>query len=140
VKLSSIVARISEEVSAYKLVGGAAEFVRAAEGLMSVPAAFVLPASETASENEFASQVVQQNVRVQFEVLLALRNLSDSGGASATDELLPLRHATRQALLNWVPEGAEEGCEFRSGQMLQFVNGTLWWQDRYSTAYIIRSD
>lgn len=139
-KLNSIIDRIGQEVAALKLVGGAVEFEKASQGLTALPAAFVLPANERASDNDFMAQVVQQQVTLQFVVMIAVRNLSDREGVGAVEALQPVRHATRQALLNWVPEGADEGIEFQSGSMLQFSNSDLWWQDFYTTAYLIRSE
>ncbi len=137
--LAPIAMRLQDEVPALKLTGGAAEFERATQQLAAMPAAFVLPASETGEASPFMSQIVQQNVLLQFVVLIAVRNLSDDDGTAAVESLDPIRNAVRDALLNWTPEGAEQGCEFRAGAMLRFSNGVLWWQDTYATAYIIRS-
>lgn len=138
-KLASIVARLADRVPAFKLVGGAAEFERAQQALAALPAAFVLPAKDLAQQNQFMGQMVQQQVATRFVVLLAVRNLADGDGAAATDSLEPIRIATRNALLNWTPDGALDGCDYASGDLLAFANGTLWWQDFFNTAYTIRS-
>jgi hypothetical protein len=139
VKLNSIMARLVDEVPSFRLVGGAAEFERAANALAALPAAFVLPATDTAEENNFMGQLVQQKVTLRFAVLIAARNLADDEGAAAVESLEPLRAAVRDALLNWRPDGADDGCEYANGSLVAFTNGTLWWQDFFTTTYIIRS-
>lgn len=137
--LASIIAHLVDAVPALKLVGGAAQFERAAAGLAALPAAFVLPAKETAEESPFMDQTVQQLVAVEFVVLVAARNLTDDEGAAAIESLETVRKAIRSALLNWAPDTISHGCEFLSGEILAFENGVLWWQDTYRTAYLIRS-
>ena len=139
--LEPVITRL-KEVSALALVGGAADFGKAIESLQKYPAAFVLPAREDAEPNEMMSQLVQQLVTSEFAVVVAVRNLSDRDGRAAIESLEPVRHAVRDALLNWQPtidEEEAEGCEFRRGEIVRFEASFLWWQDTYSTRYIIRS-
>ncbi len=137
--LESIVDRLASEVAPLKLVGGAAKFIEAKENLPVSPAAFVIPGSETAGDNPFMAQMVEQRVGFEFVVVLAVRNLVDSKGASAVDDLEQFRKPIADALLNWMPDGADEGCEFRGGILMDFINGVLWWADTFSTAYTRRS-
>lgn len=138
-RIASIIERLAARVPALKLAGGAASFERSAPALTTMPAAFVLPARETASANPFAAQLVQQEVTAEFVVLIAVRNLADDEGAAALEALAPVREAVLTALLGWVPDDAEAGCEYVAGDLLQFANGVIWWQDTYSTNFIVRS-
>lgn len=104
-----------------------------------MPAAFVLPAAESAETSPFMDQVVQQNVASEFAVLIAVRNLADDEGAAAVESLEPVRVVIRNALLGWQPATDYNGCEYRAGELVAFDNGVLWWQDRYTTGYVIRS-
>lgn len=126
-------------VAGLKLVGGAADFERAQMGLTTMPAAFVIPARESAGDNAFGNQIVQQTVAATFTVALAVRNLADAEGAAALESLEPVRVAVRDALLNFVPEDCTDGCEYDSGELVAFANGVLWWADAYRTAYLLRS-
>lgn len=137
--LTPIIDRIRDEVPALKLVGGAAQFERALGGLTALPAAFILPAAEAAEPSPFMDQLVQQQVGAEFSVLVAARNLADDEGAAAVEALEPVRVAIRAALLGWPPTDEHDSCEFRAGELVAFDNGVLWWQDRYSTAFLIRS-
>lgn len=138
--LAPIIERIRDECPLFLLVGGAAAFERATtEGLTTVPAAFVLPARERAAPSPFMDRTVEQMVDFSFSVAVAVRNLSDSTGAAAVDELEFIRAPLRDALLGWPPADGYNGCEFDTGDFLAFMNGVLWWGDVYRTANVIRS-
>lgn len=136
---ASIITRLREQCALLRLVGGAAQLERAIEALTTVPAAFVLPARETAADSPFMDQLVQQELRAEFTVVVAVRNLADAAGSAAREELEPVREAIRAALLNWAPENATSGCEFVGGELAQFKDSLLWWADTYATSYLIRS-
>lgn len=137
--LDPIVDRLESQVSALKLVGSAANFANAALKLAVFPAAFVLPATESAERNPFMDQAVEQTVSMQFGVAFAVRDLKTSDGSAAHDALEPVRSPVRDALLGWKPPDAEAGIEFVGGQLIEFENGVMWWVDTYRTEYMIRS-
>ena len=137
--LASVVDRIESRSSSFKVVGGAAKFDQATKGLPAAPAAFALLGQETGEPNPFANQMVEQLVKVSFVVVIATRNLEDDRGLAAADSLESLRLSVRDALLNWTPDGATDGCEYESGQLMLFENGVLWWADNFGTKYMIRS-
>ena len=137
--LAPIVERLRSEATALKVVGGAAQYAQAAANLTNNPGAFVLPARDMPSANPFMNQVVEQVVPTEFAVVIGVRNLADATGAAAVDALSPVRASVRDALLGWTPDGAEMGCEFAGGELVDFINGVLWWNDTYRTQYTIRS-
>jgi hypothetical protein len=139
VNLAPIIEQLRVCVPALRLVGGAAQFERAAGALTTLPAAFVLPTKESAAESAFMDQLVEQLVNAEFVVVVAVRNLTDDEGAAAVESLEPVRTAVRDALLGWQPAANAHGCEYASGEIFEFGNGVLWWQDTYRTAYLIRS-
>lgn len=137
--LAPIIEQLRNSVPALKLIGGAAQFERAVDGLTTLPAAFVLPARESAAESEFMAQIVQQLVTSEFAVPIAVRNLADDEGAAAVESLEPVHTAVRDALLGWQPATDYHGCEYVNGELVAFDNGVLWWQDSYRSGYTIRS-
>jgi hypothetical protein len=140
VNLKPVIKRLRDECPALRLVGGAAEFERALQGLTTMPAAFVLPAADAGERSPFGNQIVEQRVHSEFAIIFATRNLADNEGAAAMETLEPVRVSVRDALLSWQPDDDSDGCEFSSGRMLQFdPNNVLWWQDSYITAFTIRS-
>lgn len=137
--LALIIEQLRLAVPALRLVGGAAEFERAVQGLTALPAAFVLPARDVGGPSAFMGQITQQQVASDYVVLLAVRNLADDEGAAAIEALRPVRIAVRDALLGWVPDADFDNCEYAAGELLAFENGVLWWQETYRTATVIRS-
>lgn len=137
--VAPVVDRLRDRCPALKLVGGAAQFERAAQALAALPAAFVIVAKETARPNEHMAQIVQQQVAATFAVLIATRNLADGEGAAALETLEPVRESIRAALLAWPPFADADGCEYQMGELQLFANGTLWWADYYTTSYLVRS-
>ena len=136
--IPSITAQL-KTVSALNRIDGAAAFEAAAEAKPSaVPAAFVLPLQEQAGANELGCAVAQL-VTVSFGIALAITNRADAKGCNALLDIGALRKSVRQALLGWVPEGAQFPMEFGGGALLGFKNGVLWWQDIYVTQYLIKN-
>lgn len=122
-----------------KLIGGAADFASATEGLKQTPAAFVLPSSERAASSSTGTLVVSQNNTVRFGVVVAVQNLRDPRGEKAQADLLALRHAIMTALHGWSPDDDFDPIEFGGGRLLQLNDQVLWWQDDFVTAHFIRS-
>ena len=136
--ISSVIARL-KTVSALKLVSGAADFEAAADSRpTAIPAAYVLPLQELAGPNELGCAVAQL-VTASFGIALATTNVSDAKGRGALVDIEALRKQARQALLGWVPAGAEFPMEFGGGALLGFKKGVLWWQDVYVTQYLIKN-
>lgn len=136
---ASIILRLREQCPELRLVGGAAQLESAIEALTATPAAFVLPARESATESPFMDQTVQQEVLAEFAVVIAAANLADDEGAAARESLQAVRDSVRTALLGWTPDDAMSGCEFVSGELAQFKDSLLWWTDSYSTTFLLRS-
>ena len=130
--LAPIIARLRDECPTLKVVAGAAEWERAREQVTNLPAVFVMPAADGADPSPFGNEIVQQRVRSQFVVSIAVRNLSFKDDAAAFASLEPVRVAIRDALLAWQPDyptNDMDGCEFGAGQFDKFDNGVLWWWD-----------
>lgn len=134
-----IVTRMKAEVSSLKLIGGAADFGAATEGVKQVPAAFVLPSSERAASSSTGTLVVSQNNIVRFGVVVAVQNLRDPRGEKAQADLRPIRTAILTALHGWQPDGDFDPIEFGGGRMLQLTDQVLWWQDEFVTSHFMRS-
>jgi len=138
--IASVVDRIRARCGEFTLVGGAAQLDAAMDALTTTPAAFVLPARDTADENPFALQMVQQLVNSEFSVVLVAENVSDTTGSSGVDTLSPVRDSLRAALLNWAPADGSTPCEYVRGELATFGGGQIWWTDTFRTSYLIRSE
>jgi hypothetical protein len=135
--LAALEARIAA-LPQLRLVRGAPDFVTAAETRPpALPAAYVLPLSESAGPNALGGAVAQQ-VSAETGIALALANVADPKGRAALADLAALRAAVRDALLGWVPEAGCSPLEFAGGGLLGFKDGVLWWQDVYATQFFIK--
>ncbi len=138
-ELSVVTARLNG-TSGLADVGGASEFVAAREALKRSPAAFVLPAKDTAGPNLFATEEIDQRVTGRFGVMLAVKNLRDAKGEAALNDLTPLRQAVWAKVLGWIPAAGFSPCVFGGGRLFDFdlENQVLWWVDEFDTDYHVR--
>jgi hypothetical protein len=137
--IDPVVTRLRDTVQALKLVGGAADFQNAAESKPKVtPAAFVIPLEELPSPNSMGNVVIQR-VAARIGVVWVVRNLSDTKGVQAKEDLDVLRKEGKDALLGWSPSGDFAPFERGPGALLAFRDGHMWWQDIYQTSFYDRS-
>lgn len=138
-----VLAALSDRLSTLavlKLVSGAADFATAAESRPRIlPAAYVLPLQEGAGSNALSAGGVAQLIAASYGVALAVANVSDATGRAALLDLKTVRDALSPALLGWTPGDDLAPFEFGGGSLLGFHNGVLWWQDVYSTEFIIKT-
>jgi len=134
-----VIARLQDQVSALKLVAGAAEFAAARPEARILPAAFVIEASNRPRDNGYASMAVSQENAVTFGVTLAAQNLRDPRGEHSGAEMTALRASVMTALLGWQADADYDLITYAGGQLLQLDNLVLWWQDNYVTRIIERS-
>ena len=130
--LSLIVTRLKAELSALRTVGASADLDAAIDGVVALPAAFVMPLAESASD---MGQLSSTGVRIvqAFGVLHCVSNRRDAQGGAALDDLKTPRANLRSALVGWVPDEATgEPVTFTGGRLLQLDgDGRLWWIDEF---------
>lgn len=138
--IAPVVDRIRDQVTALKLVAGAAELASAIDGSTGIqsPSAYVVLAREDAASHAGGAGHLVQSVNVALGVTLCVRNYAraDLGGAAGTD-LESIRASVRGALLNWMHPDAELVFDLQSGSVYQYDKGTLWWQDVFRSRYRI---
>ncbi len=139
--IAPIIERLRLAVPTLRQVAGAAELAAAIESGKGAqtPSAFVVLATEQGNPPHGLSSQFVQHVEVAVTVMLCVRNYARASlGAAAGADLVPILAATRQALLAWQPDGADDLLELASGRVDDFDAGTLWWQDVYRTRYRIQ--
>lgn len=130
--LSLIVARLKAELTALRSVGASADLDAAIDGVLAMPAAFVLPLSELGQDIPMTGSTSERTT-LAFGVLHVIKNARDAQGGAALDDLAAHRQALRQALVGWVPNDATgEPVTFTSGRLLRLDgDGRLWWIDEF---------
>jgi hypothetical protein len=136
--LAEVAERLRDSCPSFRVVGDAAQFAAVIDQLPDTPAVYVLPLNERAGPNRFASGAVHQEVESQFGVVMAVRNVSDARGSAAGSDLTALREEVAAALIGWMPTGCSDLVIYAGGELVTFVNGCLWWQDEYLTAFPLR--
>ena len=130
--LSLIVARLKAQLVGLKVIGASADLDAAIDGVVAMPAAFVLPLAEAASDMGMVSSTGQRIVQA-FGVVHVLSNRRDAQGNAAMNDLVALRTALRAALVGWVPDAATgEAIVFTGGRLIRLDgDGRLWWTDEF---------
>jgi hypothetical protein len=130
--LSLITARVKEQLTALRSVGQSAELEAAADAVVALPAAFVLPMSDVASDLGMTGTTYQRVVQ-QFSVILVISNRRDAQGGAALNDLHTQRLALRAALVGWVPDTANgEPVIYTGGKLVKMDgDGRLWWADEF---------
>lgn len=124
--------------------------VRTVEGVASIPAIFAGGAVPTpalyvvdlgdvpVAPNELINGVMQR-VSATFGLVIVTSNQYDGRGKAASDEKDAIRLAARAILLGWTHADMAEAAEYAGGQMVDFDDQLLVWQDQYVAAYYERS-
>lgn len=137
--IADFVAYLQASVPALKQVGAAAQFQSAVESNpKATPAAFVISLGDDPGASAMADQIIQR-VATTLGVVLVVRNLSDSKGVAAGEDMEALRAAVKAALLGWQPAPEYDPLQRGRGTLLAFKDGHMWWQDIYLTASYDRS-
>ncbi|MCX7257997.1 MAG: hypothetical protein NTZ64_15120 [Polaromonas sp.] len=130
--LSLIVVRLKAQLGALRSVGVSVDLDAAIEGVVAMPAAFVLPLAESGRDMGLLSQT-GDCVTQAFGVLHCVSNRRDAQGGAALADLKAHRLALRQALVGWVPDATTgEPVRFTDGRLLRLDgDGRLWWIDQF---------
>lgn len=130
--LTPVIAQVRLSVPTFKTVGASADLDAAIEGVVALPAAFLLPLAERAVATDFTSCTAQR-ITQAFGVLLVVSNRRDAQGAAALADLAVLRLRLRTALVGFVPDAATgEPVIYTAGRLMRLDgDGRLWWMDEF---------
>lgn len=129
---TALATRIAAQAPAFKLVDEFAGLVAAKGVARAVPAAFIFPSAETAPEPDNYAGL--QRLRVDFGVLIVVRNVADAGGGAAQAEAKDLSDALRAALRGWSPGANYSRIRLASAGPAEMSNGYLYWPENFSTS------
>jgi len=135
--MNTLVSRLQKQVSELRKVESAAslEYVLK-NGARSVPAAFVIPLSETPSSNQLALGSIRQEVIASFAVALCVQDFTDPRGAAAISKgLEPLRVSVLSALVGFKPIVQDKSITHKKGSLLQIKQGHVIWQDTFQLQF-----
>lgn len=137
-RMAPVVTQLQNNTTLLKDIGGAAEFA-AIENLQRLPAAYVIPAQETASRNTLSSNAVHQRITSGFSVVIVVSNKRDAVGGAANEDLDSIITEVRAALLGWQHADADIGTTYAGGGLLGMADGMVIWSEQFSTEYSLRA-
>ncbi|MDP3652421.1 MAG: hypothetical protein Q8R67_12135 [Rhodoferax sp.] len=138
--LDLVIARLKATLTGLKSIGTSVDLDAAIDGVVAVPAAFVLPLADSATPIDMAGSTDERETGA-FGVVHVVSNRRDAQGAAALNDLKTLRLNLRAALVGWVPDAATgEPVHRTTGRLLRMDgNGRLWWIDEFQLITYYRS-
>lgn len=132
--IASIIARLMEPGTPFRIVGGAAELADVKDHPPALPAAYTYEARDRSGEIERINDVFQRT-EVDIAVVIVTGNLSKVNNAAAANDITSLKNYVRGKLLGFMPPGAENPLMHVEGEMQQALGGTVWFEDVFTTSY-----
>jgi len=123
----------------FKQTGGASALGQAQAEARTMPAAFVVLLSESATRNQSGTSFTSQTVTQRVGVVLAVDNKRDRSGEAGMDELETARDAVFTALHGTNLSGGKTPVEFVQGGVYSTNATTQWWMDEFLTTYFRRT-
>lgn len=100
------------------------------------PAAYVVPAVETAGPNAFVGTgVVRQLIDADLSLFLVAFDVTGSASAGGGQAIGALKAAARDALIGWTPPSAHMEITELGGRIVLAVDGHVWWEMGLATSY-----
>lgn len=138
---SIIVRRLQAKATGLHLVGSAADYAAVKElRSFRTPSAYVVFADEENTgglPTTFCT--VQVQAKVQFGVVLALRNYQEQLGGQMSDEARKLIGQVRSALIGFQPTGKGANVvSWQAGSVLDYDASVLLFADRYEVPHTLQ--
>lgn len=135
---SIIEERIRAQVPELRQVAGAADLDAIKSGRIHPPAAYVFEVGRAAQPNALL-MAVHQETRDSYAVVVVVDNRRDARGGDGSDACRLLRDRIATALVGWQPDPEGAALEYVGGNLVEFVNQHLYWQEVYRTTGTLRS-
>jgi hypothetical protein len=121
-------------IAALRHVSGALSLTDAIENqAVPLPAAYVLPAAETAfPDRAFGNSLINQIIQVDIAVAIGISTTAIVP-AGFVDPVDYLKTAVRDCLVGWTPPGANTFFEFSRYELLGLAPGEAWIQLFFNT-------
>ncbi|MFM2005878.1 MAG: hypothetical protein RLZZ09_1533 [Pseudomonadota bacterium] len=94
--------------------------------LSNGPAVWITDLAETAGANPRVNKPAIQRIEVRLGLVM---------GTATLDDLLPLRDAVRDAIIDYQPESNGDPITYRAGRMEFLDAGYTVWRDEYAYSF-----
>jgi hypothetical protein len=132
--LTPIVERL--KAAGLRNVEGVLELIDVQDMPRALPAFFVVPSRESASENRM-SGVIDQLVECGFSVMVVVDG-SRRNRDGISEEIKTQTDAVKAALVGWTHPDASRACELSGGQLASAGARACTWDCRFRTRYHFR--
>lgn len=133
------ISRLVAQLDGWAQIGGAADLEAIEGGIITPPAAFLVPLGESPTSAPFAGDFTQ-HVIVKYGAVLVISNQSDARGEAAVSELTLRRREIRDVLVKWSPDPTLGYSQRGPGSLLKFGDGLLYWMDEYFADFYERTE
>ncbi|OCJ64011.1 hypothetical protein A6U96_09420 [Agrobacterium tumefaciens] len=132
--IDSILARLLENETPFAIAGGAAELADVKDRPVNLPAVYVYISHEKSAPNEHVN-ILRQRTAFDVAVVIVTENLSRGDNGAARADIEALKSFVRGQLLGFLPAGASDPLEHVEGEIQQALNGVVWFEDVFTSAY-----
>jgi hypothetical protein len=94
--------------------------------LANGPTVWITDLAETAGANQRINAPALQRIEVRLGLVM---------GTATLDDLLPLRDAVRDAIIDYLPESNGDPITYRAGRMEFLDAGYTVWRDEYAYSF-----
>lgn len=137
--IAEMKARLLESATPFSFVKGATELAQVKDRPPGqLPCAYVLTAKDVSAPNERATGSMLQRQERDVIVVYVLEDLGDADGDTVQDPLEAVKAFARGRLIGFVPTDMEEPISHVAGEIVQAVNGTVWFEDTFSAPTYLR--
>lgn len=120
----------------FRHVDGVIEWAGLTDVPRALPAAFVVPDNDSASENRL-NGVIDQKVGETFGVIVVVAGQA-ARGSKPSEELKTQTDAARDALLGWTHPETSRPTEYAGGRLIEAGGGIVAWMVRMRTGFHLR--
>jgi hypothetical protein len=141
VDIVSIVDRLKAETTALRQIGMAADLAAVLEGKLpnqTGTSAFVLVGEERGGQASLSVGSYIQPVQMSIAVILTFREISNRAGDKLIDDVEAAKKQVRDALIGWIPDGANGPLRLVQGAPVSFKPGLFAWGYQLATSTQLR--
>lgn len=141
VDLGSIAARLTARAPLLRKIGVAGDLAAVLEGKLPDAtgiSAFILVGEERGGAASFSAGAYIQSVQVSVAVILTFREISNRAGDRLIDSLEAAKTQLREALVGWMPDGANGALRLVHGAPVSFKPGLFAWGYQFATSTQLR--
>lgn len=125
------IARLQAQCPGFRFIGGALDLSETTLQAVQLPAAFVIPVSETGAALSLDGQY---NAPAQsWAVALVIKPMRTKASADQSEELDTLRTQVKTALQGWQASPRHAPSQFDAGELDSMEAAALIWIDQYTT-------